>query len=731
MKIAIVILCVSILCIGCSATESKVGNIATFTKVYGYVRWFYPGDEASQINWDKFAVYGVRKVENASNQNELKQMLQELFKPVAPALKIDDASTIGNFDRQSILPKDTTGLIPVSWIHYGVGLGKNSNSYKSLRINRDSSIQNKICLVNGISNIADYRNKEVKVVFTLNATKESSCEAYLCLASYSKPGADYLDILTRNPKVVTVGQKCVDYEYNIMLQQNDTYLAFGFGIDQQSPVYISGIKLMLRKNSTWKLIKDYILDFKQTEWYKNQSFYDYETDSTHVIKGKPVAKIQPKNHQATIGKAIHKNIGNLLACTMPLALYGNSKNTFPASDSGLLKSLHGQLDQIADSTLNTGNLHVKLANIAIAWNVFQHFYPYHDVVKVDWDNVLTQTLEEVYNGKAEIEFFNTLRKMVAKLEDGHGVVYNNRFTQWILPISVAWIENKAVVTASNSTRFLPGDILESIDGKTATEELRFQESTISGSPQLRRYRAMNLWGSDFKQSIAEVTVNREGKKTVINASRDTRGSLFFNPVNPSKPNNKDLGNGIYLENSRLENFESEMDKLSEAKGIVFSSLSDAYKVIPHLIHEPVWSTTWNVPVFTSPDRENVSFDTSKWEIHPQPPFFKAKIAFIEEPYVVSSGETALGIIDHYKLGKLVGDTTAGTNGNVNFIPLMGGYSIMWTGMKVMKHDGSQLHLIGFQPDYPVKRTIKAIREGRDEYIEKAVEVLIKEIENQK
>ena len=174
-----------------------------------------------------------------------------------------------------------------------------------------------------------------------------------------------------------------------------------------------------------------------------------------------------------------------------------------------------------------------------------------------------------------------------------------------------------------------------------------------------------------------------------------------------------------------------MDKLSEAKGIVFSSLSDAYKVIPHLIHEPVWSTTWNVPVFTSPDRENVSFDTSKWEIHPQPPFFKAKIAFIEEPYVVSSGETALGIIDHYKLGKLVGDTTAGTNGNVNFIPLMGGYSIMWTGMKVMKHDGSQLHLIGFQPDYPVKRTIKAIREGRDEYIEKAVEVLIKEIENQK
>ena len=729
MKILIFVLNVSILCIGCSTTGRKVENIATFTKVYGYVRWFYPGDEASQINWDKFAVYGVRKVENARNQNELKQILQEIFKPIAPALKIDEASTIGDFDRQSILPKDTTGLIPVSWIHFGVGLGKESNIYKSLRINRDSSIQNKICLVNGISNIADYRNKEVKVVFTLNATKESSCEAYLCLASYSKPGADYVDILTKNPKVVTVGQECIDYEYDIKLQQNDTFLAFGFGIDPQSPIYISGIKMMVRKNSSWKLIKDFSLDFKQTEWSKNQSFYDYETDSTQQQKGKHVVKIIPKNQQAAIGKSIHTNIGNHLACTMPLALYGNTRNTFPASDADLLKSLHGQLDQIADSALNTGNHHVMLADIVIAWNVFQHFYPYHNVVKVEWDNVLTQTLEDIYNEESEIGFYNTLRKMVAKLEDGHGVVYNNRFTHWILPITVVWIENKAVVTASNSTRFLPGDILESIDGKTATEELRFQESYVSGSPQLRRYRAMNLWGSDFKQSIAEVTVNREGKKIVINASRDTRGSLFFNPVNPSKPNNKDLGNGIYLENSRLENFDSEMNKLSEAKGIVFSYLSDAFKVIPHLIHEPVWSTNWNVPVFTSPDRENVTFDTSKWEIHPQPPFFKAKIAFIEEPCVVSSGETALGIIDHYQLGKLVGDTTAGTNGNVNFIPLIGGYSIMWTGMKVLKHDDSQLHLIGFRPDYPVKRTIKAIREGRDEYIEKAVEVLKREIEN--
>jgi hypothetical protein len=47
---------------------------------------------------------------------------------------------------------------------------------------------------------------------------------------------------------------------------------------------------------------------------------------------------------------------------------------------------------------------------------------------------------------------------------------------------------------------------------------------------------------------------------------------------------------------------------------------------------------------------------------------------------------------------------------------------MWTGMKVLKHDGSQHHLIGFQPDYPVKRTIQGIKEGKDEALEKAFKI---------
>jgi C-terminal processing protease CtpA/Prc len=71
----------------------------------------------------------------------------------------------------------------------------------------------------------------------------------------------------------------------------------------------------------------------------------------------------------------------------------------------------------------------------------------------------------------------------------------------------------------------------------------------------------------------------------------------------------------------------------------------------------------------------------------------------------------------------VGQPTAGTNGNINPFVLPGDFRITWTGMKVLKHDGSQHHLIGIQPTVPAKRTIQGIIEGRDELFEKALKII--------
>ncbi len=83
----------------------------------------------------------------------------------------------------------------------------------------------------------------------------------------------------------------------------------------------------------------------------------------------------------------------------------------------------------------------------------------------------------------------------------------------------------------------------------------------------------------------------------------------------------------------------------------------------------------------------------------------------------------MGIIEAYKLAEIVGEPTAGTNGNINPFTLTGNYTVVWTGMKVLKHDGSQHHGIGIQPTVPVSQTIRGVRERRDEQLERAITIV--------
>jgi hypothetical protein len=75
----------------------------------------------------------------------------------------------------------------------------------------------------------------------------------------------------------------------------------------------------------------------------------------------------------------------------------------------------------------------------------------------------------------------------------------------------------------------------------------------------------------------------------------------------------------------------------------------------------------------------------------------------------------MGIVEYFKLAAIVGEPTAGTNGNVNPFRLPGGYTVSWTGMKVLKHDGSQHHGIGILPPSPPRAAGKAWPKGKTRF----------------
>jgi C-terminal processing protease CtpA/Prc len=136
------------------------------------------------------------------------------------------------------------------------------------------------------------------------------------------------------------------------------------------------------------------------------------------------------------------------------------------------------------------------------------------------------------------------------------------------------------------------------------------------------------------------------------------------------------------------------------------------------------SAQWHIPRVAFPDRKDLQFERDDgWKLSPKTPFLAARKAFIADGRAISYAESCMGIVEYYKLGEIVGGPTAGTNGNVNPFTLPGGYTLMWTGMKVLKHDGSQHHGVGIRPTIPISRTRAGVAAGRDELLERAVEAV--------
>jgi hypothetical protein len=410
-------------------------------------------------------------------------------------------------------------------------------------------------------------------------------------------------------------------------------------------------------------------------------------------------------------------------------MYSDEKGTLGKNEMYRFDDLDARLKTKDLGDLTADQEPVRLADVVIAWNIFQHFYPYFDVVKVDWDEELTNALRSALEDRSEKDFFYTLSLLVARLQDGHGFVFhpmlNNRAG---LPVKVDWIENRVVVTASlDPSRFLIGDVILSIDGVRAEKALVEAEKFLSGSPQWKRWRSLQQFGYGDQGSIAKLEITRGDEVLEVEAERNNKQPL----PDVTRPPLQEIDEGIYyvdLSHATWQEINNKIQDLADARGVIFDLRgypNGNHQVICHLLIEDDTSKAWmQIPLIIYPDQEKiVDYQKMGWGLAAQEPHIDGKVVFLVDGRAISYAESFMSFIEYYKLAEIVGQPTAGTNGNVNPLTLPGGFRISWTGMKVLKHDGSRHHLIGILPTVPVKRTIKGVIEGRDEFLDKALELV--------
>ncbi|MGE8377040.1 MAG: S41 family peptidase [Sphingobacterium sp.] len=694
------------------SSRQKAERLLSFAKAAGAIQFFSPTDAVHQTRWNKIYINGVRAVCNVKNDRAFADTLINIFKPIEPSLLL-----IYQKDTLS-LPKVTNerGQLVISKQNLGLDLLTGSNrSFRSIRLNRRSLISdvdmfNIPLMAKSIRSTDTPKNGNIRYSYKYHIEKPLEIE------------------VLRDGKVLSkVDLSPEDSIFFI----HDTVSAVNFNIVQE---------LRLDENLKLNWLSDDIIFGDKL--YKHEDLKE-PLDSAKTVNYtiKIFGDDFPLYKESFgIGDSLSLILKNNIKISFPLAVYGDKVNTFPIADalSGnyiYKKSKFGNYNQIDD--LN--ELTVRIANIIEIWNVFRLAYVYNPFNQSQQDKLLIETIERAFQDKNVDDYHTTVWNMLSKYADSHIFLsmnaYNGKF-DYTPPITVIPLKKKMFVKLVHDSALKnlihPGDEIIAVDGEPIKDIVQSQLEKTTGSPQNRMIHVAFDFLAGPKDTPISLKVKnyktRKVKIIKINRNYQEKNIYFGTSFTKFRKACYLSPNVFYFDITRdkftdsLKNLmnDSNMNIIFDLRGY-FSDLNAETSIISNMITDTIMTKNIFTNHIMGPDRRE--FVPKKIVYKPESKNHKAKFYFLVDASTQSAPETLLDLVKFAKVGKIIGQPTAGANGNINMLYLSGGMAVTFSGVLVKNADGSKHHLKGVTPDYKVSYKIKDIIAENDPYLEKALEII--------
>jgi hypothetical protein len=381
------------------------------------------------------------------------------------------------------------------------------------------------------------------------------------------------------------------------------------------------------------------------------------------------------------------------------------------------------------SSIGHSDLDGRLADVVVAWNFYRHFYPYFAEAAVDWNARLGPQLQAGYQATSRDTEADAIRQLVADARDGHGRVNDNRPRAPLgtLPLQLAIIESRVVVKVSGAPNVPAGSVVSAIDGVPAMDLVASAMRFASGTTQWQQVRAVQEIATCPGVGTRRLTIDDGKSSKPVDLPCDVARSL--DEARPA-PIAEIAPRIWYVDLSRARSAEIApvIDKLAAAAGVIFDvrgypTEAGAW-ILPHLIEAPENDRWMHVSKIAGPFGKIAGWQDFGWDLKPSAPKLAGKIVFLTDGRAISYAESVMGYVADRHLGTIVGSTTAGTNGNIATFTVPGGFTIVFTGMRVTGHNGRAVHhLVGVKPDVPAARTIAGVRAGEDEVLARAISLI--------
>ena len=378
----------------------------------------------------------------------------------------------------------------------------------------------------------------------------------------------------------------------------------------------------------------------------------------------------------------------------------------------------------------------RLIGLFELWNAVEYFYAYPDRIDGDWTRLLEEAIPSVESAATKADYADALQRLLAHLRDGHAVVGGGVSGLPNPQADVRNIEGQAVVvsrlpilTETGDVECLPpGQVILAIDGISVDQILDDLRPTMPAATEAYRdYRAYMWLTLQIEEDEGDLVIrNERDEEIVVHVGRRCRCSAVEETSDPWW-----IEDGIaYLDLRAVSwgTYTEIVPDIREADGLLLdmrgypkTGLSAAADLV---FSEPTPYLQGRIPVVATPD-PSVSEWVTRWPSIPgvSPDVFEGPIVLLTDASAISAAETVCMFLQDSGRAVLVGETTAGTNGNITQIDLPMGLSAAFSGMEISHLDGRPFQGIGIIPDVIVHPTIQGIRAGRDEILEAGLEVL--------
>ncbi len=707
-------------------------NLIAFTRLLGYVRYFHPSDGAAAADWDSIAIDGVRTVEQARDAPDLAEALEQVFRPLAPTVRVVPSGTAFDSIQFASRPAAADQSI-VAWLHH----------WTSERVDIRDPESAGVAIFQRTIDAARFRGKVM--TFRAAARTESSAELFVRISEHEDEQARVdprgSEARSSRESLLVTSDAWATYDVKVAVPANAEVIRYGIEIAGQGKSWIDGISILVDPSSVTDLHERQDFEDKTTpvDWILNSravmGTYRVGTDASEPWSGSRCALIDgstvdrdpfPRPEEPWIAE-----LEGGVTAYVPISLYADAAGTLPRSNH---RSHDGTVER-PDTEVRSGNdRSTRLAAVALAWNLPQHFYAYFDVVETDWKAALREALAAAAADSDERAFVDTLRRMLVALRDGHALVnHASDKTNHRPPFVWRWVDEQVVVThvlEGESDDVRPGDVILSVNGVPTAKALdRISSRISSATRQGQRYWTLLYLGADVGEQPVTLEVSRPDGSLHLVTTHLKRARLTVDEPRPTSFHDAAPG-VVYVDLGRVttEEFEASLDKLVAAKGIILDLRGyprvDVPTVLSRLTDRPLMSPPIYKAVQIRPDRAGMNFTLSRWSISPAAPRIHGRVVVLTDGRAISAAETLLAIVKHYRLATIVGFPSAGTNGAAYPVVLPGGYRFKWTGSKVTNYDGSRHHGIGVIPDVPIVRTRNGAAEKRDEALECAIQIIL-------